>query len=74
MADKSIGPELESSKKYLPEYFGAKSSMLDLLPGTVIPRNPMEMVNMMMAASALHPMYPANTTVMAGTCEKANFR
>jgi hypothetical protein len=51
----------------IPEYFGAKSSMFDLLPGTVIPLKPIEMVNMMMAASALHPMYPAMTTVMAGT-------
>ena len=53
----------------LPEYLGAKSNMLDLLPGTVMPLKPMEMVNMMTAASALQPMYPAITTVMAGTYE-----
>ncbi len=40
--------------------------MLDLLPGTVMPLKPMEMANMMMAASALQPMYPARTTVIAG--------
>ena len=40
----------------LPEYFGAKSSMLDLLPGVVMPMKPMEMTNMKMAASALQPM------------------
>ena len=52
---------------FKPEYFGAKSSMLDLLPGTVIPLKPIEIVNMITAASALQPMYPAITTVMAGT-------
>ncbi len=51
----------------IPAYLGAKSNMFDLLPGTVIPLKPMEMVNMITAASALQPMYPAMTTVMAGT-------
>jgi hypothetical protein len=41
--------------------------MLDLLPGTDIPVNPMEMVNIITAASALQPIYPAITRVVAGT-------
>ena len=51
----------------LPEYFGAKSRMLDLLPDTVTPVNPTEMANIARAACVLHPIYPANTKVTAGT-------
>lgn len=52
--------------KTIPECLGEKSSMLDLLPGTVIPLSPMEMVNIMTAPIASQPMYPATTTAIPG--------